>query len=216
MILSVTRERFNLGMSYDQFKAQLKGGPAPFEASERNLQLNEADLAPFRELPGPIDVLTIVTESCPDVVMNLPIVERIARETGKLNVRIFMRDDNKDLMAQYMNGPYESVPVFAWFDQSWTPVGVFIERPPSVTMLRGEATREIHERNPDFGPYGGSASDLPEEVRGRLQQAIRQMRIDTGPAYARETIRELGEMAAEITRGVTNPRRRGNLAVVPA
>jgi hypothetical protein len=216
--MAVTRERFNTGMTYDQFKAQLKGGPAPFEAIERDVQLSEADLAPFRKLERPLDVVAIVIENCPDVVMNVPIIERIARETGKLKVRIFMRDDNRDLMDLYMNGPYESVPVFAFFDEHWTPVGVFIERPRAVTELRIQKTKEIHENNPEFGPYGGSPSELPEDVRSRLQQAIRAMRAATAPAYARESIRELGQIAEEMARGVGfgNPQWRGNLAAVPA
>src|SRR5438093_7977536 len=111
-LMAVTRERFNQGMSYDQFKAITTNLKA-FEASDANVELSQDDLAPFNRLSSPLDVLVIVTETCPDVVMNLPILDRIARETAKLNLRIFLRDDNKDLMAQYMNGRYQSVPVFA-------------------------------------------------------------------------------------------------------
>jgi len=213
--LAVTRERFNQGMTYEQFKAERRNRDA-YEATEHMIELGEADLAPFRELPSRMDVLVIVTETCPDVIMNVPILDRIARESGKLNVRIFMRDDNKDLIAQYMNGPYESVPVFAFFDPSWEQRAVFIERPPSVTALRTRKTQEIHEEHPEFGPYGGSAGELDEDARGRLQQAIRQMRTDTAPAYARETIRELGEIARAIGKPAAEARWWGNLAAVPA
>src|SRR5947208_12131390 len=94
-------------------------------------------VAPCRGWPA-FEVLVLVTETCPDVITNLPILVRIARETGNFEPRIFMRDDNKDLMAQFMNGPYESVPVFAFFDADLTLHGVFIERPPSVTVLPTE------------------------------------------------------------------------------
>lgn len=215
--MAVTRERFNLGKTYDEFKQGVRNRDA-FESTEGMLALSEADLAPFWGLRDPLDVLVIVTETCPDVVMNVPILARIAKETGKLNVRIFMRDDNRDLMAQYMNGPYESVPVFAFFDPSWTELGAFIERPPSVTDLRQQKTQEIYDLHPEFGTYGSSPSELPEEIRGRLNQAIRQMREDTGQAYARETIRELGNIAREIGHGAAAglARRWGNLAAVPA
>ena len=215
--MAVTRERFNLGMTYEQLKERLRNRDA-FDATERMLAMSDADLAPFRDLPHTLDVLVIITETCPDVVMNVPILDRIAKETGKVNPRIFLRDDNKDLMAQYMNGPYESVPVFAFFDPSWTELGAFIERPPSVTKLRDDKTREIYELSPEFGPYGSPPSELPDEIRGRLSGAIRQMRADTQPAYARETIRELGDMIREIGYGSRPglPQRRGNLAAVPA
>ena|SRR5579871_6515863 len=216
--MAVTRERFNQGMTYDQFKARLAQNRESFEANDRSLQLSDEDLAPFNRLSQPLDVLVIVTETCPDVVMNLPILARIAQATGKLNIRIFLRDDNKDLMAQYMNGPYESVPVFAFFDHNWSQLGVWIERPRSVTAMREERTREIHQRHPEFGPYGGSPGELPEEVRGRLQAAIREMRTATAALYPRETIRDLGEMVDDFSRGTGAgaPQWRGNLAAVPA
>jgi len=215
--MTVTRERFNQGMTYEQFKAKTTNLKA-FEASDANVELSEADLAPFKRLTDPLDVLVVVTETCPDVVMNLPILERIARESGKLTVRIFLRDDNKDLMDQYMNGPYESVPVFAFFDRNWNQVGVFIERPRAVTQLRERKTREIYASNPAYGSPDAPPSDLSDEIRGQLQQAIRQMRTDTAVDYARETKRELGEMAAEMARGATisQSQWRGNLAAVPA
>jgi hypothetical protein len=213
--MAVTRERFAQGMTYDQFKAMTSNLNA-FEKSDQAVQLSDADLAPFKKLSQPVSVLVIITETCPDVVMNLPILDRIARETGKLDLRIFLRDDHKDLMAQYMNGAYESVPVFAFFDSAWNPVGVFIERPRAVTKLREQKAREIYASDPDFGSPDAAPADLSDEVRARLQTAIRQMRADTLGAYARETIRELGEVADEISRGVIQPAWRGNLAAVAA
>ena len=213
--MAVTRERFTKGQTYEQYKAERRNRDA-YEATERMITLVEADLVPFRALPTTMDVVVVVTETCPDVIMNLPILDRIARETGKLNPRIFLRDDNKDLMAQYMNGPYESVPVFAFFDPDWQQRAVFIERPRAVTEMRTRKTQEIHEDHPEFGPYGGSAVELDEDARNRLQQAIRQMRVDTAPAYARETIRELGDIARAIGPATTEARWWGNLAAVPA
>jgi hypothetical protein len=205
-------------MTYEQFKGVLKGNREQFEANDAKLQLTDAELTPFRELRSALDVVVVVTETCPDVIMNLPILNGIAQATGKLNPRIFLRDDNKDLMAQYMNGPYESVPVFAFFDQDWNELGVWIERPRGVTELREAKTREIYASDPAFGSPDGAASELPEDVRGRLQQAIRQMRSDTMDAYARETVRDLGEMIREMTAAPANglPKRRGNLAAVAA
>jgi hypothetical protein len=211
--MAVTRERFNEGMTYDQFKA-ITSNLKAFEASEAAIQLGETDLAPFKKLTKALDVLVVITETCPDVVMNLPILDRIARETGKLNPRIFLRDDHKDLMAEYMNGPYESVPVFAFFDESWNQLGVFIERPRAVTELRQRKTQEIYASNPKYGSPDAAPSDLPEDVRAALQQAIRQMRAETMKDYAHETVRELGDMAEAMASGGAG--WRGNLAAVAA
>jgi len=216
--MTMTDERFNQGMTYDQYKARLGRGPEQYDRSEQLLSLTEEDLAAFRGRP-PLHVLVLVTETCPDVIMNLPILVRIGQETGNFDARIFMRDDHKDLIAQFMNGPYESVPVFAFYDESFVLRGVFIERPRSVTELREQKTRELHANDPAFGAYGGSASDLPEEARDRLRAATQRMREDTGPAYRRATIRELQDLVAAMSQASpgSHPLWVGNLMMpVPA
>jgi hypothetical protein len=128
-----------------------------------------------------------------------------------------MRDDNKDLMAQFMNGPYESVPVFAFFDDDFNLHSVFIERPKSVTDLRAQKTAEIHAQNPEFGAVGAPASELPEDARTRLAAAVRDMRAATQDDYIRESIREMRELAGELATSTGGTAKwRGNLLAVPA
>jgi hypothetical protein len=216
--VAITAERFNQGMGYDEYKSRLGRGPDQYVRSEQALTLSEADLAAFRGLPS-YHVLVLVTETCPDVITNLPILVRIGRETGNFDHRIFMRDDNKDLMAQFMNGPYESVPVFAFFDADFTLHGVFIERPSSVTSLREQKTRELHEQHPEFGAVGASAADLPEDVRDRLRAATQQLREDTATFYRRESIRELQDVVKTMSQASADARPLwvGNLMMpVPA
>lgn len=214
--MTVTRERFNLGMSYEQAKAVLPKNLPNLEQNEKDLKLTDADLAPWRDLPQNYNVLVLVIDPCPDVYTNLPILARIAQETGKLDVKIFMRDDNKDLMAQFMNGPYESVPVFAFYDQDFNLQSVFIERPRSVTEHRAQLTAKFHESDPAFGPVGTSASQMSDDVRQRYQSATNQMRSDTKDFYVSESIREMRETAEELASKPTSAKWRGNLAAVPA
>jgi len=210
--MAVTRERFNQGMTYAEAKEKMPRNKPNIERIEGLIKLTDADLAPWRNLPQNYDVLVLVIDPCPDVYTNVPILQRIADATGKLNVRIFMRDDNKDLMAQFMNGPYESVPVFAFYDQGMQLRSVFIERPKSVTDIRAEKTREIHQANPDFGPFGRSAAEMPEEIRTKYQAAVNEMRTGTTDFYISESIRELREIAEELGRAASGEAKwRGNL-----
>ena len=214
--MAVTRERFNQGMSYEESKAKMPRNQAAIEQFERDIKLTDQDLAPWRGLSQNHSVLVLVIDPCPDVQLNVPLLVKIARETGELNVRVFMRDDNKDLMAQFMNGPYESVPVFAFFDQDFNLRSVFIERPKSVTDLRVEKTRAIHESDTAFGPMGTSAAEYPDDVRARYQDAIRQMRAETTDYYLAESIKAMGELAADLAANPTSAQWRGNLLAVPA
>lgn len=214
--MSLTVERFNMGMTYEEVKPKLPRNLPQIEQIEAELKFTEADLAPWRKLEQPANVLVLVIDPCPDVYTNLPILHGIAQATGKLKLGIFMRDENKDLMAQFMNGSYESVPVFAFYDQDFNLRSVFIERPKSVTELRAAKAREIHEQNPEFGPVGSSPSQMAEDIRARYQALTNQMRVDTKAFYISESIRDLGEIAGEIAAKPATAKWRGNLVAVPA
>jgi hypothetical protein len=190
--MPVTRERFEQGMTYDQFKAGMTRNQSRFEANERRVELSPDDLRPFRNLPRPLNVLVIAEDWCGDVIDNLPILGRIAQESGKLNLRVFLRDQNLDLMDQYLNrGQFRSIPVFVFFDDAFNEIGRFIERPDSVTERRAQRRREIFAQNPKFGSPDAPVDQLPEEVRAELTQAIQAMREELKPIENREVIREL-------------------------
>ena len=209
--MAITKERFNLGMTYDEAREKLPRNKPLLDQIEGDLKISEADLAPWRSLPQTYNVMALVIDPCPDVATNVPIMARIAKESGKANFRIFMRDDNKDLMADFMNGPYESVPVFAVFDQDFNLRSVFIERPKSVTEERARRTREIQEKTPEFGPVGTQVNDMAEDVRERYRTALAQMRTETNGYYVSESVRELREMAGELA-GTAPAKWHGNLA----
>src|ERR1051326_66027 len=73
ILMSVTRERFEQGLTYDEYKAQMTRNQERFVANEEQLALDPADLAVFKNLPQPLNVLVIAEDWCGDVINNLPI-----------------------------------------------------------------------------------------------------------------------------------------------
>ncbi len=197
--MSVTRERFAQGMTYDAWQAQMTRNRERFEENERSLALTDEDLAPFRALPRPLQVLVLAEDWCGDVVANLPILGRIMKESGKLDLRVFLRDQNADLMGHYLNqGKYKSIPVMVFFDNRFEQIGVFIERPRSVTELRARKRAEIYASDPSYGSPDQPIDQLPENTRRRLQEAILRMRDETKPFADREVVRALREIIARV------------------
>ena len=171
--MAVTRERFEQGLTYDQFKVGMTRNQERFAANERDVQLSQEDLEAFRRLAQPLNVLVLAEDWCGDVIDNLPILGRLAADTGKLNVRVFLRDEHPDLMDQFLNkGQFRSIPVFAFFDDGFHEIGHFIERPDSVTERRAEARRELFAQHPDFGSPDTPIAQLPEDVRVKVMEAM--------------------------------------------
>jgi hypothetical protein len=190
--MAVTRERFEQGMSYEQFKQQMTRNQERFEANERALQLASDDLAALSGLPQPLDVLVLAEDWCGDVIDNLPVLGRLAADSGKLELHVFLRDQNLDLMDQYLNqGQYRSIPVFAFFDHQLNELGRFIERPPSVTERRAQSRRELAAQHPEFGDPATPIAQVPEDIRPRLMEAMGAARERTRAQDVADVVRSI-------------------------
>jgi hypothetical protein len=188
--MGITAERFNQGMTYEEYKAQMTRNKERFEETEAAVKLSDESVAPFRNLPEKRNVLVLAEEWCGDVISGLPVLVKLAVASGKLNVRVFLRDQNLDLMDQYLkNGEFRSIPVFAVFDQNFKELGNMKERPESVTAMMQEGTAQIHADHPEFGPVGSPMDQMSEEtrvaymaernaLRDRLRPQINQAIVD--------------------------------------
>ncbi len=175
----MTPERFAQGLTYDDFKSQMTRNQERFADNERQFQLNSSDLTAFAALPQPVNVLVLAEDWCGDVIDNLPLLGRIAKESGKLNPRVFLRDQNLDIMDQYLkDGQFRSIPVFVFFDDQWNELGRFIERPESVTERRSRLRQELYATHPEFGSPETPITQLPEEVRSQIIEAMSGWRED--------------------------------------
>lgn len=197
--MAVTRERFEQGMTYDAFKAQMTRNQERFAANERCFALDPNDLQAFKALPQVLNVVVLAEDWCGDVIDNLPILGRLAAESGKLNPRIFLRDANLDIMDQYLkDGQFRSIPVFVFFDEDFREIGRFIERPSSVTTRRAEQRRALHAQHPEFGSPDTPISQLPEDVRVKLMEALAGMRDESKPADNQDVVRELRAIVSAV------------------
>lgn len=197
--MAVTREQFDKGMTYDAYKAQMTRNKEQFEQNEQELELKPEDVQAIRNLPQPVNVLALAEDWCGDVVANLPVLGKLAKESaGKLNVRILLRDQEPGtvVMDEHLNkGEFKSIPTMIFLDGDFNEVGIWIERPDSVTRLREEKRLELYQQHPEWGDPSKPIAELPEEVRTQIQQASAAMRSQTKPFSNAEVVRELRQLA---------------------
>jgi hypothetical protein len=116
-----------------------------------------------------------------------------------LNLRVFLRDQNLDLMDQYLNqGQFRSIPVFVLFDEEFREVGHFIERPASVTARRATQRRALFVEHPEFGSPETPLSQQPESVRVPLMEALAALRAETKGEDVRDVVQALREIVASV------------------
>jgi selT/selW/selH-like putative selenoprotein len=192
--MSITKERFAQGLTYTAYKAQMTRNRERLEANEQTLALAGDDLAFFARLAQPVNVLVLAEDWCGDVLNNLPVLARLAEAGDKLHVRIFLRDQNLDIMDQYLKeGQFRSIPVFVFFDQNFNELGYWIERPARISEWVGAMRSELFATDPLLSkfPPNTSPGELPEDARNRYMQANAAFRAEHRVFADQEVMREL-------------------------
>jgi hypothetical protein len=201
--VSITRERFENGETFDTYRERILAGGGLTKdlliASEAGLAATSIDTSTFTALPSRLQVLVLHFDACSDSADTLPILNRIAQETGKIEMRIIERDDNPDLRDSHLlRGRFAAVPVVIFLDDDYNEIGHFIERPDSITRLRAERKQAIYDSNPAYGAIDAPPSEVPDEIRAAILADIMAMREEVRPLLITETVRELSEIVAPI------------------
>jgi selT/selW/selH-like putative selenoprotein len=193
--MPVTRERFEQGLTYDAYKAQMTRNRERFDANEATVELSSDDVAFFAQRR--LNVLVLAEDWCGDVIANLPVLGRLAAESGGLTIRVFLRDQNLDLMDQYLkDGQFRSIPAFVFLDEAFDEIGHWQERPARVTEMIGQMRRDLFARDEALAGFSPDTSiaQLPEEARARVMQANSAFREQNRALFDREVVREIREV----------------------
>ena len=162
----VTPERFAQGMTYDEYMESVKVNKARIEEYYANVSLESAQTDALKELTnaegGPARMMVIGEDWCGDVVRELPVLARVAEAAG-LELRIFPRDENHDIMNEFLKeGKYMSIPVAVFYDQGHEYICHWIERSETANREQGEIEAAIRSEDPDI-----SDQDFGRQRRSR-------------------------------------------------
>lgn len=198
--MPITCERFESGMTVEQYQAQMKQNQAKFAENMARAAARAKDIAFFAAQPEPINTLVITEDWCGDALANVPVLAKIASETGKLNLRLFLRDQNLDLADQYLkHGKYRSVPVFVFFDENMRELGHFIERPDRATAEMDAIATQLAAEHPELPDVGGPFENLSEQGRRLRSAALGKLREERGDAWTDMLLDEVETILAGST-----------------
>ena len=186
----VTPERFAQGQTYAEWSQVIDRNQARFQENYEGTQISDEDARALRALValpnGPARCLALGEPWCPDVFRGLPVMARIAEASG-MELRVFFRDQHKDIMAEFLNhGEHESIPTFVFYTRDHRYIAHWIER-PVLANEQMPVLRKINEplRNPD----------ISQEERQKQIQAY--IDFQHGPVWAGwrdATVREIREL----------------------
>lgn len=196
----ITPVRFKQGLTWAGFLANATVNRDKFEHNYDSPALTDADLEFFRKaaaLPnGPRKMIAIAEAWCGDVYRELPSAVRIAEGAG-MELRIFLRDENPDIMDEFLSneGKSRAIPVFVFYTDDLTYITHFTERSASahagLAAAMDEAKKKLNlPASATLGNLGG------EEKQAFLRELIALITPYSDP-WRRDAIKEMRQIVAK-------------------
>ena len=143
----VTTERFKQGLTYQDYIGQINVNRDRFEQNDGTAKdaLTEEDVAFFKEAvnKGASRVLVLGEDWCPDVYRGMPLIARVSEVAG-IDMRVFPRDTNLDIMSEFLNkGEHQSIPTMVFYTADQQYLFHWIERPALANQETTEIDKEI-------------------------------------------------------------------------
>ena len=108
----------------------------------------------IQEIQAPVNVIALAEYWCSDARANLPVMVRISEFNPNIELRIFPRDANLELMKQYLfRGKSMSIPAFGFFDEDFNEFARWLGGKPNICWNwidefgKDEANQKIRDFN---------------------------------------------------------------------
>jgi hypothetical protein len=134
-------------MTFQQYLDQMTTNKDKFLETMAATHITPQDRAVFADRGEKLNVLVLTEDWCGDALTNFPVLARMVEGAPNVEMRVFLRDQNPDLMDQYLNrGVFRSIPVFVFFDADMQEVARFVERPPKITEYMEQKQLELRRQ----------------------------------------------------------------------
>ena len=96
-------------------------------------------------------IIVLTEDWCGDAMLNIPILLKLA-EASDMNVRMLLRDQNLELMDQYLtNGKSRSIPIFIFIDENGNEVAKWGPRAEKIQQYVDASNKNLPSKDaPDY------------------------------------------------------------------
>ena len=100
---------------------------------EKTIKLDESFVKKVKLIAKPLIWLTLTEGWCGDAAQNIPVIERIAAENPLIQTRYLLRDENPDLMNNYLTNGGKAIPIMICLDgETFAELGKWGSRPAAI------------------------------------------------------------------------------------
>ena len=126
--MPISRDRFESGMSTQEYIDQIKVNKDPFVEIYNSVNLPSDATGWVDGLSSPINLAVFTADWCGDAVSTTPVILRLADSSSNVNLQVFNRDDDVPLADTFLpEHRAGTVPIFVALDDEMNEIARFIE-----------------------------------------------------------------------------------------
>ncbi|MEI2666458.1 thioredoxin family protein [Rossellomorea sp. LJF3] len=163
---------FDKGMTPEEYIENMSAHKENTEAIRKGFKIPREDVDLLNQLgEQSLRVIAITEDWCGDAMLNIPILLTVA-EAANLDVRMILRDENLELMDQYLtNGTSRAIPIFIFIDKEGQEKLVWGPRAPMVKKIVDDERAKLPPRDHEL---------FPEKQKEMIQRLTSQYIKDRG------------------------------------
>ena len=177
-VTKLTQEKFDQGMTTQQYIDQIKVNKEPFVTIYETVQVPAESLDLFNGLSEPLRLAVFTADWCGDAMSTTPVILKLADSTPNISLQVFNRDDELELSNSFLpEHRAGTVPIFVVMDQQMNQVVRFIETAGALV--------------PDIDSMDAA---IDQETAGLDEAAQRQAKRGRRTSYRVERAQQWGDV----------------------
>ena len=117
---------------------------------DKTIQLSEETIASAKDVNEPVTWLVLTEGWCGDAAQTLPIINKIATESQKIDLKIVLRDENEALMNQFLTNGGKAIPKLIVLDAENNVINSWGPRPSIATNMVKDYKTKHGQLDADF------------------------------------------------------------------
>lgn len=195
----ITKELFEKGYSYEEYRALINklyesGKTTGTDHSEamlgytkmniqrmnrldKTIEINEEIRTDLATIPDQLNWLVLTEAWCGDAAQNIPILSKMANASSKIHLRFLLRDENLDVMDQYLTNGGRAIPKLIILDQDFNEIASWGPRPSEVQNMVLENKRTANLPYSEFAKVVQKwyAKDKGETLQREMMEILQRI-----------------------------------------
>ncbi|MFD2530052.1 thioredoxin family protein [Polaribacter marinaquae] len=109
---------------------------------DKTIKISEETISEFQKVTVPQTWLVITEGWCGDAAQNIPVLQKIADFTDKVDLKIVLRDENLPLMDLFLTNGGRSIPKLIALDKDNNVINTWGPRPSTATKMVADYKEE--------------------------------------------------------------------------